>query len=76
MAKKKASEETVMEALEELKEELKAEPVLDAVQQKVAEISVLFADFTEVFGVPFDEYDPAHRLVAAWLIGKDGLLRK
>jgi hypothetical protein len=79
MTKKKvekaSGEEVEQEQEEEVKEvETKTEP--DAVQSKAAEIELLFSDFSELYGIQFDAQNPDHRVVAAWLIGRTGTLRK
>jgi len=73
MPKKKIDTDEV-EEIEEVEQEKEIEP--DAVQLKAYEIELLFSDFSELYGIQFDAQNPAHRMVAAWLIGRSGTLRK
>lgn len=79
MAKEKVKkpEEVKAEPVAQVVEEA-PEPVLqaDSIDARVAQIVSLFSEINQVEGVPFDKDNPKHRLIAAWMVGRGGWLRK
>lgn len=72
MKKTKLVEEVVPEP-----EPVETEPVIDPVAERVAAIEEMYQNIIEVVpGVKFDPKKADHRLVAAWLIGRRGMLRR
>lgn len=75
MATKKAKAEK--EEVEEVKAPApEPEPTADPVTLKANEILGLIDADGELYGVTLDMTNPNHLLVAAWLVGQQGLLRK
>ena len=73
MAKSKIVEEVVPEP----ETEPIPEPVIDPVAERLAAIESMYPNIVEVVpGVKIDPKKADHRLVAAWLIGRRGMLRR
>ncbi len=73
MAKKKVVVEEVEPVDEVVATEASPETV-DTIKAKADQIAALFVGDYE--GAPLDLDNPDHRIVAAWLVGKNGILRK
>ena len=64
MAKKKKVEE-----VEEVA------PQVDPFEAKAEQIKSLFAELDGIEGIEIDESNPNHIVIAAWMVGRRGLLR-
>ena len=51
-------------------------PVVDTVKEKAAQITALFAEITELNGAALDTQSADGKIVAAFLVGSRGLLRR
>jgi len=84
MPKKRAKEEKKVEVeefepLEVVEVEDFAPPANDPVtpvKVKASQIAALFPELGDIEGVPFDAGNPDHQIVAAFLVGSRGLLRR
>lgn len=85
MATKKKKEEEPEEEVQEVVPELVVEQpptepwrlsATDPVKEKVKQIQDLFAEINQVEGIPFDPKNTDHLIIAAWMVGRGGWLRK
>jgi len=84
MPKKQAREEKKVEVeefepLEVVEVEEFSAPTDDPitpVKVKASQIVALFPELGDIEGVPFDAGNPDHQIVAAFLVGSRGLLRR